>query len=130
MLREIHALEKSLNAADTDASKKDKDLITILEVVYEMYKRGIELLPVDIYKSQGTKFVIENGAIRPPFNAIPGVGDTAALAIAEKRGTEPFRSIEDFAARTGSNSGVVAALEGCGCFEGLPQSDQISLFDF
>ena len=130
VLQQIHALEKAMNSADADASKKDKDLVTILEVVYEMYKRGIELLPVDIYKSQGVKFVIENGAIRPPFNAIPGVGDTAALAIAEKRGTEPFRSIEDFAARTGSNSGVVAALEGCGCFEGLPRSDQISLFDF
>ena len=87
-------------------------------------------LPVDIYKSEGTRFVVENGAIRPPFNAIPGVGDTAALAIAQKRGTEPFRSVEEFAARTGANSGVIAALEGCGCFEGLPQSDQISLFDF
>ena len=58
------------------------------------------------------------------------MGDTAALAIAEKRGTEPFRSIEEFAARTGSNSGVISALEGVGCFEGLPKSDQISLFDF
>ena len=131
VLGQIHALEKSLNSADADASKKDKDLITILEVVYEMYQRGIELLPVDIYKSEGTRFVVvENGAIRPPFNAIPGVGDTAALAIAQKRGTEPFRSVEEFAARTGSNSGVVAALEGVGCFEGLPKSDQISLFDF
>ena len=130
MLAQIHTIEKSLNSADADTSKKDKDLITILEVVYEMNKRGIKLLPVDIYKSQGTKFVIEDGAIRPPFNAIPGVGDTAALAIAEKRGTEPFRSIEEFAARTGSNSGVISALEGCGCFDGLPKSDQISLFDF
>ncbi len=100
VLQQIHTLEKNLNAADAEASKKDKDLITILEVVYEMNKRGIELLPVDIYKSQGTKFVIE------------------------------IRSMEDFAARTGSNSGVIAALESCGCFEGLPKSDQISLFDF
>ena len=58
------------------------------------------------------------------------MGDTAALAVAEKRGTESFRSIEEFAARTGANSGVVAALEACGCFADLPKSDQISLFDF
>ena len=65
--------------------------------------------------------------------ATPGAvrsGMEAALAIAEKRGTEPFRSIEEFAARTGANSGVVAALESCGCFADLPKSDQISLFDF
>lgn len=130
VLEQIHALERSMNQKDADTSKKDKDLITILEVVYEMNLRGIELLPVDIYKSQGTKFVIENGAIRPPFNAVPGVGDNAANAIAESRGDSPFRSMEDFAARTGANSGVVAALEGCGCFEKLPKTDQISLFDF
>ncbi|MBQ7278665.1 MAG: PolC-type DNA polymerase III [Clostridia bacterium] len=130
VLRQIHALEKSLDAADADASKKDKDLITILEVVYEMNMRGIELLPVDIYKSQGTKFVIENGAIRPPFTAIAGIGTNAAIAMAENRGTEPFRSVEDFAARTGANSGVISALESCGCFADLPKSNQLSLFDF
>lgn len=130
VLRQIHALEKGLNSGDAESSKKDKDLITILEVVYEMNMRGIELLPVDIYKSQGTKFTIEDGAIRPPFNAIPGVGDNAAIAMAENRGSEPFHSVEDFAARTGANSGVVAALEACGCFKSLPKRDQMSLFDF
>ena len=130
VLRQIHALEKGLNSGDAESSKKDKDLITILEVVYEMNMRGIELLPVDIYKSQGTRFTIEDGAIRPPFNAIPGVGDNAALAMAQNRGTEPFHSVEDFAARTGANSGVVAALDACGCFKDLPKRDQMSLFDF
>ena len=129
VLREIKTIEKTLDAKDADTSKKEKDLLIILEVVYEMNKRGFELLPVDIYKSAGTKFLIEDGAIRPPFNSVPGVGDNAAIAIAEKRGDKPFRSVEEFALRTGSNSGVISALEKSGCFDRLPKTDQISLFD-
>lgn len=129
VLREIKTIEKTLDAKDADTSKKEKDLLIILEVVYEMNMRGYELLPVDIYKSAGTKFLIEDGAIRPPFNSVPGVGDNVAIDIAEKRGEKPFRSVEEFAIRTGANSGVIAALEKSGCFDKLPKNDQISLFD-
>ena len=113
---------------DFAEKKRDKELITILEVVYEMNLRGIELLPIDIYHSQGTKFTVENGAIRPPFNAIPGVGGTAAEGLAFKEGERPYLSQEDFAKRTGANSGVVSMLDKCGCFSDLPKANQISLF--
>ena len=93
-----------------------------------MNLRGIRLLPVDIYRSDATRFRIEPEGLRPPFNAIAGVGDNAAISIAEKRGSEPFLSVEDFQTRTGANSGVIAALERCGCFGNLPKSNQISLF--
>lgn len=129
VLLAIQALEKSASQAQDGAEKKrSRELITILEVVYEMNLRGIDLLPVDIYRSDATKFLIEDGALRPPFNAIPGVGDTASISLAGNRGDAQFLSIEDFQARTGANSAVIAAMEGCGCFDGLPRSNQISLF--
>ena len=121
-------MDKNAQFKEAAERKRDKELITILEVVYEMNLRGIRLLPVDIYKSHATKFLIEPEGIRPPFNAIAGVGDNAAISMAENRGNTPFLSIEDFQARTGANSGVIAALENCGCFAGLPKSNQISLF--
>ena len=102
--------------------------MTILEVVYEMNLRGIELLPVDLYKSDAKKFLIEDGALRPPFNAIPGVGNNAAEALVENRAGKVFHTIEDFRTITKANSGVIAAMEKCGCFEGMEKSAQISLF--
>ena len=128
LLRVIQELDKNAQFKEAAERKRDKELITILEVVYEMNLRGIRLLPVDIYKSHATKFLIEPEGIRPPFNAIAGVGDNAAISMAENRGTAPFLSIEDFQARTGANSGVITAMENCGCFAGLPKSNQISLF--
>ncbi len=86
MLETIRELDRS-TAKMTDSEKnRTKDIITILEVVYEMNLRGIELLPVDLYKSDATHFLIEADAIRPPFNAIPSVGDNAAISMAENRG--------------------------------------------
>jgi DNA polymerase-3 subunit alpha (Gram-positive type) len=93
-----------------------------------MNMRGIELLPVDLYKSDATKFLVEDGALRPPFNAIPGVGGNAAESLAENREGHVFHTIEEFRTITKANSGVIAAMEKCGCFEGLDKSAQISLF--
>ena len=128
VLKQIQMIEKNLNAKDADVSPKEKDLKIILEVVYEMNMRGFELLNVDIYKSMGTKFLIENGALRPPFNSLPGVGSNAAAAIEEKRGGSAFRSIEEFQLRTGADSRVISALKESGSFGDLPDRDQISLF--
>lgn len=129
VLKNIQTIEKK----GKEASNLEKDLVTILEVVYEMNLRGIELLPVSIYKSQATRFVIEGNAIRPPFSAVSGVGENAAVAMAEaieKRGGKPFVTIEEFASETKANSGVVTALEAAGCFGDMPKNNQISLFSF
>ena len=107
---------------------RTKDIITILEVVYEMNLRGVELLPLDLYKSDATKFLVENGALRPPFNSVPGIGTGAAVALVENRGDRVFHTIEEFRRQTRANSAVVAAMEKCGCFEGMTETDQISLF--
>ena len=128
VLKMIKELDKNAATKDFAERKRDKEMQTILEVVYEMNLRGIDLLPVDIYRSDATKFLVEEKGLRAPFNAIPGVGGTAAIGLAQNRGTTPFLSIEDFQQRTGANSGVIAALESCGCFANLPKSNQISLF--
>ena len=100
----------------------------ILEVVYEMNRRGIKLLNVDIYKSDATKFTIEKDGLRPPFSAVAGVGVTAAEGIGAADRSVPFNSIEDFRARTKANSGVVDKLRELGCFDGLAESNQVSFF--
>lgn len=128
VLETIQELERS-TAKMTDSEKgRTKDIITILEVVYEMNMRGIELLPVDLYKSDATKFLIEDGALRPPFNAIPGVGGNAAISLAENRQGQVFHTIDEFRTITKANSGVISAMERCGCFDGMEKSAQISLF--
>ena len=128
VLAAIKELDKNSQTKEPAEKKRDKEIQTILEVVYEMNLRGIALLPVDIYRSEATKFLIEGNALRPPFNSIPGVGDNAAVSMVEKRGTERFVSVEDFQTRTGANSGVIGALEQNGCFDALPKENQISLF--
>ena len=124
VLENIRAIE----AKGKEASNIESDLLTILEVVYEMNLRGIALLPVDVYKSDAVKFLIEADGIRAPLSAVGGVGKTAALSIAQNTKGERFVSIEDFQARTNANSAVVAALTEAGCFSSMPKTNQISLF--
>ncbi|MBR6728608.1 MAG: PolC-type DNA polymerase III, partial [Clostridia bacterium] len=82
-----------------DATQKEKNVLTILEVCNEMYARGIDFLPIDLYISHQTKFVEENGAIRPPLNTIAGVSDAVAEAICQARQDGPFLSVEDLKKR-------------------------------
>ncbi|MBQ2661378.1 MAG: PolC-type DNA polymerase III [Clostridia bacterium] len=120
---------KEIERKGFNAEEKEKNLLPILEVVFEMNKRGIELLPIDIYKSSANKFLIEDGAIRPPFSSIAGVGENAAILLEQgaKMGGE-YVSLEDFRKRTKANSAVEKALKDLGCLEGIPVSNQISLF--
>ncbi len=106
--------------------QKEKDAITILEVVAEMNLRGFELLPVDIYKSNATKFAIEDGKIRPPFTSVPGLGENVALLIEKGREGGDYSSKEDFARRTKANTGIMEKLDSLGCFAGLPDTDQLT----
>ena len=128
VLAQIKELGKDVQNKEPSEKKRDRELQTILELVYEMNLRGFKLLPVDLYLSDATKFRIEEEGLRAPFNSIPGIGDTAAIAIVNNRSGNRFVSIEDFQERTGTNSGVTSLLEENGVFEGMPRSNQISLF--
>ena len=113
-----------------EASAKEGDVFTSLQIINEMMARGVKFLPVDLYKSKADSYVIEDGKIRLPFNAVPGCGDTAAKGI-EKAVSEAdgeFISIEDFRLQSGTPQSVVDTLEHYGAFAAMPKSTQISFF--
>ena len=112
-------------------TQKEKNLMTILEVVNEMYARGISLLPVDLYKSHATKFVEEDGAIRPPLNAINGVSDAVGQAIVDARENGgPFISSEDLMRRAKIGKAIVDKLKEYDVLSDVPDTNQITFFDF
>ena len=120
----IESIETNENATD-----KDEDLLTTMEVVYEYYLRGFEFLPIDIYKSHATKFLVEDGKILPPFVAISGLGENAAWDLMRGREGKTFLSIEEVAAACPKVSKThIQMLKDAGAFGSLPDTSQISLF--
>lgn len=110
-------------------SPKEENLIPILEICIEMYARGIRFLPVDLYESHATDFRDVEEGILPPLNALAGMGENAAKGIMDARGDEPFKTIEDLRQRAGLTKSVIELLEQNHCLDGMPETDQVSLFD-
>lgn len=126
----VKQLMAEIKRKGKDAQPKEQNMYPSLQVVNEMMARGIEFLPIDIYKSEATVYKIEDGKIRMPFGALSGVGDNAAIALAEARkGVDEFVSIDDFAQRASASSSTVEALRQVGAFGSLPETRQMSLFD-
>lgn len=113
-----------------DKTAKDESTYVVLQIVIEMLARGIEFLPVDIYKSDARIYRIEDGKIRLPFGAIDGIGENAANSIAKARDDDggEFMSYDDLMARAGIGRSVVDALKEAGALGDMPESNQISLF--
>ncbi|SRR5579871_590554 len=116
----IRSLEKPTN--------KELDEASVLDVVEEVYARGFQFLPVDLYRSDAHQFRVENGALRPPLVGLPGLGETAADSIVEERKKGPFGSVEDLQDQCGVNKNVVEILKAHGCLKEIPDSKQVSLF--
>ena len=112
-----------------DASAKDKNMYSILELVLEMYERGLNFLPIDLYKSDAIKFKVEDGSIRPPLNSIAGMGQIAAQGIQAARENGEFISKQDIKKRAKVGDSTIALLEKFGCLEGMSETNQMSLFD-
>jgi DNA polymerase-3 subunit alpha (Gram-positive type) len=124
VLANIKAIEDNENATD-----KDEDLLTTLEVAYEYYLRGFEFLPIDIYKSHATKFQIVDGKLLPPFVAISGLGENAAWDIMKGREGKEFLSVEEFSAACPKVSKThIQMLKDAGAFGSLPDTSQVSFF--
>ncbi|MCL2107966.1 MAG: PolC-type DNA polymerase III [Oscillospiraceae bacterium] len=121
----IHAISQS-----PDASKKEKDVQEALYLVYEMQCRGINFLPARYDKSEAARYVIEGGNLRLPFLAIAGCGENAAARLCEVVRSGDFISVDDIKLKSGLNNTVMERLAEMDVFEGLPQSAQMSLFDF
>ena len=131
MTKGMESVMANIDAIDNneDATDKDQDLLTTLEVVYEFYLRGLEFLPIDIYKSHATKFLIEDGKLRPPFVAISGLGENAAISLMEGREGKDFISVEEVAAACPKVSKThIQMLKEAGAFGDLPDTSQVSLF--
>ena len=110
------------------ASTKDKNLIPVLEVALEMWVRGFRFFPVDLYRSQASRFEIVPGGLLIPFSALPGVGLAAANNLVEGRNGGAFTSLEDLQRRGRVNKAVIDILDRNGCLKDLPTTDQLSLF--
>jgi len=136
MTKGIENVKAHIEAIDNneDATAKDEDMLTTLEVVYEFYLRGFEFLPIDFYRSKATKFQIVDGKILPPFVSISGLGESAALDLenagreARENGRE-YLSIEEITAVCPKVSKThIQMLKDAGAFGNLPDNNQVSLF--
>ena len=119
---------KEIELMGNTATQKDKDMYDDLEIVWEMYERGFEFLPIDLYKSDSKNFLIDDEKIRPPLNSIPGLGNVAADSIVDARKDGRFMSIDDLKIRSKAGKSVIEMLTNAGCLEGMSQSNQMSLF--
>ena len=112
-----------------DATAVEQDLMTTLEVCYEFCLRGFHFEPINIYRSDATKFVVTENGLLPPFTSVRGLGETAALDTVEKRKGKDFTSVEEFSLCCNKLSQThIDQLRALGAFAGLPETSQLTLF--
>ena len=128
----VKQLMNSITAKGHDATAKEENMFVAMQVVNEMMARGVEFLPIDLYKSHATIYQIEDGKIRLPFMSMSGTGESAAVALMKARddGEGEYMSRDDLQQRSGVSKSVMETLDACGALEGLPQSTQMSFFGF
>ena len=120
---------KALKSRKDSLSNKEQDIVKDGRIVQEMYARGFTFMPIDIYRAEPHRFQIIDGKLMPSLNSIEGLGDNAAIAIAEAAKDGPFLSKDDFRQRTKAPKTVIELMSDLGLFGDLPDSNQLSLFD-
>ena len=111
-------------------SKKEQDTYKDMKIVQEMYARGFDFTPIDIYTAKPDRFQIVNGKLMPALNTIEGMGDNAAIAVAEAAKDGKFLSKDDFRQRTKVSKTTIDLMNDLGLLGEMPESNQLSLFDF
>ena len=122
---------REIVAKDKEATAVEQDMLTTLEVCYEFYLRGFTFEHMDIYRSDAISFVMdeEKGTLLPPFISVAGLGETAALSLAEQRKGKQFISIEEVSAACPKVSKThIELLKQTGAFGSLPETSQMDLF--
>lgn len=119
-LDELKAMEKR--------TVKEDDLYETLLIINEAVQRGIEFLPVDLYRSDAVKYKIEDGKIRLPFTSLKGLGEAAAKNLQEAGEQGSYISVDEVQSRSGVSKAVIEILEAADVFDKLPKSSQMSLF--
>lgn len=108
---------------------KEKNCIRDMRVVQEMYARGVEFLPIDIYNSDAVHFKLVDGKLLPPFSSIEGMGDKAAQTLAFAAKEQPFSSKDDIRDRGKLTQTVLDSMDKLGLLKGFSKSNQLSFFD-
>ena len=126
-VQNVRAVMKDIQQRGKDASPKEQDSIPVLQLVNEAMSRGIRFLPVSLAVSEAYVFRPENGAIRMPFSALPGLGDAAADSIIQARNEEPFFSVEDLQTRAKVSKGVIDILREAGALDDVDETDQLTM---
>ncbi len=117
-----------INSLGKDASTKDKNTLTTLELVYEMYARGLKFVPMNLYESDALKFKVTKEGLMPPLCTVQGLGGNAAQNIVEARKEGKFFTVEEFRERTKVSKSVIDLLEKNGVLDGIPKTNQMTLF--
>ncbi|WP_408954508.1 PolC-type DNA polymerase III [Natroniella sp. ANB-PHB2] len=124
-------IKKKINeikAKGNDATAKDKNTLKVLQIVIEAMARGITFKTVDIYQSKAKEFEITEEGLLPPLVSLQGLGESAAESLIQARQGVEFTSIEDLTNRTGLSKTVIEVLKEIGAVDGLPETNQLSLF--
>ncbi|MCI8422125.1 MAG: PolC-type DNA polymerase III [Lawsonibacter sp.] len=122
---------REIAAKDKEASAVEQDMLTTLEVCYEFYLRGFTFQAMDLYKSEALRFTVDEAksALRPPFVSVAGLGETAALSLAEQREGREFISIEEVSTACPKVSKThIELLKAAGAFGNMPETSQMDLF--
>lgn len=125
----VKSVMDNIREQGKEASQKDQDTAELLHVVYEAMLRGVEFLPVDLYKSHWYQFRMEDGKIRLPFSAIAGLGEAAAKSMYEQADpSDPYISCDDLQQRTGITKAVLQSLRDLGVTRDIPETSQMTFF--
>ncbi|MGM0602843.1 MAG: PolC-type DNA polymerase III [Bacillota bacterium] len=124
----VERIIKELEGKGNDLTAKESGTLTVLKIVLEAMLRGIEFMPVDIYKSDASKFRQFDNRLLPPLISLQGLGRSAAESIVEERSKSDFTSIEDLSNRTSVTKTVIEKLKEHGSLDDLPEKNQLSLF--
>lgn len=119
-LKELETLEKP--------DERQKELIIVLQLAWEMYLRGYCVEHVDLYRSAAEDFIIREKSLLPPFTSLKGFGAVAAHSVIEARKDGRFTSVADFKKRAAVSKTNIELLRDHGCLDGLNESDQMELF--
>ena len=119
---------REIQAKGQEATAKDKNKQTVLEIVVEFYARGFKFCPIDLYRSDAKNFLPTEEGLLPPFSSLQGLGVNAAQSIVEGRKDGEFNTLEELKERTSLGRSLIDLLKENGVLDGIPETNQLCLF--